>query len=370
MPITNFLGNEILNYNFLNAGYEYSPTDIYGCVYFGLSTSLVTAEDVACSTATEPGGSYTRATFFSGIPTMTVTGMTYTGKNVTLEVSSIAGTAIDAGDIVTVTGVDAGFSATNIDGTWVLTNYNISPDELMFTVANQPTGTPQTLTAGTVICANWSSSTDASLYNNKEVVFSGTGGGETWGPIVSIFIADDPTAGNILAFYTVPTPFTVPENTQPALPPKSIMVSQPTACGTLFTINRILNYNFSNVTYTPDDSGGYLWFGLSTTVVDDTGLPSVTEPPAAASYSRARYTDSDWFASTGVNPPSGIVNDYKPFPTVSGAWGVIRSLFIADSPTRGTGNILWYKTLSPSIYVPDGMIDVFFNSGEITFSMT
>jgi hypothetical protein len=219
------------------------------------------------------------------------------------------------------------------------------------------------------------------LYNNRQIEFPS--GSIDW-TIVSIFIADSSTQGvgnsNVLAFYTMPTPFIVPSILFLALPPKSIRVSlpttilqpttSPTTCGTLFTINRILNYNFGGHIYTPDDGASKLWFGLSTTVVDNTGLASVTEPLTADNYSRQGYLDSNWNASTGVNPPSGVTNNAPVyFSTPTTTWGEIRSLFVSDSATRAAGNVLWYKTLSPSIYVPFGMVDVFFNPGEITFDM-
>ena len=464
MPVTNYFGNEILNYNFI--GTPYIPGDANNYLYFGLSTSLVTAQDVACNTVTEPPfPQYYRIASYNGnLPTINVLGIDWYGTGGALDVTLFVDhpTNYQVGDMVTITGVNAGFGMSNIDGTWMLidvqdtwgrirfniaheatgafpqaislgnvtamsytgsdvtltvddassftngdiinvtgvnagapvpvtnidgtwTLTSVSGSDLLFTVSTPPTGdTPQTMTlylgghvyatkylvGGHCSASNWSTSTDGSLYNNNIIIFNGTGG-NTFGPIVSIFIADDPNiaTGNVLAFYTMPTPFSVTD-LQITLPTKSIIVSQPTTCGTTFTINRILNYNFGNIPYTPDDGASKLWLGLSTTIVDDTGLASVTEPPTADNYSRQGFLDSNWSASTGVNPPSGVANNAPIyFSTPSATWGEIRSLFISDSATRAAGNILWYKTLSPSIYVPLGMVDVFFNPGEIVFNM-
>jgi hypothetical protein len=376
MATTNYFGNEILNYNFI--GTAYTPGDANNFLYFGLSTTEVTAQDVSGSTATEPtASSYARKSFYSGYPIAGVTAMSYTSLAVTLTVDNVGQLAI--GDIITVTGVDTGFTVTNIDGTWTLTN--VAGSDLTFTVASQPVGaTPQTISIGNVRCANWSTSTSATLINNKAVTFVQSDVGDPWStsgtPIVSIFIADDPSTatGDILAFYTLPAPLVIPELTTVSLPAASITISQPTSCGTLFAINRILNYNFGGQTYTPDDGAGNLYLGLSLTVVDNTGLASVTEPAATTTYARQTVPDATWDASTGVNPPSGVnLNTAITFPTVVHSWGRVKSLFLSDSPTRAAGNILWYKTLSPSIVIQEGTEPVFFNggggTGDITFKM-
>jgi hypothetical protein len=342
----------------------------------------VTAQDVSCSTVTEPAATgYARKAFFNGLPVMNVTAMSYTGKDVTLAVDNITIGANDiaTGDMVTITGVDVGFSVTNIDGTWTLTG--ASAGQLFFTVAIQPVGaTPQTITVGEARCVNWSISNLGSLYNNKPVTFVKSTAGNPWStggsPIMSVFIADDATtgAGNVLEFYTLPAPLIVPELTTVSLPAQSITISQPTGCGTIFAINRILNYNFGNIPYTPDDGAGNLYLGLSTTLVTNAGLSSVTEPLTASGYTRMQVPDSYWDASTGVNPASGVnLNTNITFPSNTASWGIIESLFLSDSATRGAGNILWYKALSPTIVIQEGTEDVFFNggggTGDITFTM-
>jgi len=375
MPLTNYFKNEILNFNFGETSYY--PSDMSSQLWFGLSLTEVTAEDNGGDTVTEPtAGSYERMYFCNGLPIMNGLALEYTGKNVTFTVDNTG--ALDAGDIVTIAGVNIGFSVTNIDGTWVLTNVG-GGGQLSFTVANQPVGaTPQTLSVGTARCANWSESTAGSLYNNKTVTFDPSGAGDPWStpgaPIVSVFIADAQIGGafNVLSFYTLPYPLVVPELTTVSLPVQSILVSEPITNGTLFTTNRVLNYNFGGVPYIPDDGSNQLYFGLSTTVVTAAGLSTVTEPPAAAGYSRFTIsnTGSGWNASTGVNPPSGVTNipvvDFCPSPPPSASWGVVRSYFISDSAAIGAGNILWYKTLSPSIIIQESMGDIYFGTSVIT----
>lgn len=72
---------------------------------------------------------------------ITVTGVSYVAKVVTLLMSSHS---FVAGDRVTVSGVNAGATVTNVDGDWVIDSV-VAGASITFTVAIQPTGTtPQT----------------------------------------------------------------------------------------------------------------------------------------------------------------------------------------------------------------------------------
>lgn len=204
MPATRLLLNNILNYNFGYRGYSPAlPSDYY----FGLSTALIT-ESSNLSAA--------------------VTAMSYTLKVVTLTCINI----FTAGDIVTVVGVDAGFTVTNIDGTWTVST--ATPTQVVFTVTNQPVGTtPQTITVGTVSGAivseppehvdgndslyarvaysndaspqQWTVSTIGTLSNTVAVTFPESGANAPWGTMFSVFIADASAigTGNILWYYTL-----------------------------------------------------------------------------------------------------------------------------------------------------------------------
>jgi hypothetical protein len=75
-----------------------------------------------------------------------VTAMSYAGLTVTLT----APNALAVGDYITVSGVNTGFTVTNIDGNWVC-KAGTNATTIVFDVAAQPTGTtPQTVTAGAV----------------------------------------------------------------------------------------------------------------------------------------------------------------------------------------------------------------------------
>jgi hypothetical protein len=77
---------------------------------------------------------------------VSVTAMDYSGLTVTLT----AANAFSVGDYITVAGVNAGFSVTNVDGLWVC-KAGTNGTTVVFDVAVQPTGThPQTITVGTI----------------------------------------------------------------------------------------------------------------------------------------------------------------------------------------------------------------------------
>jgi len=133
-------------------------------------------------------------------------------------------------------------------------------------------------------------------------------------------------------------------------------------------LNNILNYTFGAVAFSPANPAT-MYFGLSTTTVDATGLASSTEPLTASGYARIAFTNnqsSHWHNSTAAS----IHNDIAvTFAESTAAWGTILSVFIADSGTRAAGNIIWYQTLSPSLVVQDNTI-VEFPAESIVVTMT
>jgi len=166
--------------------------------YFGLSTTEVT--DITNISAS-------------------VTAMSYLLKVVTLTAANI----FQEGDSVVVSGVNAGFTVTNIDGTWTC-DAGTNATTIVFTVTDQPVGTtPQTISVGTVtgdimtevtggdyarkIYSNdettlkWTVSTVGEVSNTEAATF--TTSSAAWGTIVSVFLADASTNGNILWYYTL-----------------------------------------------------------------------------------------------------------------------------------------------------------------------
>ena len=136
---------------------------------------------------------------------------------------------------------------------------------------------------------------------------------------------------------------------------------------TLITVNNILNYSFGSRTYSPA-LPSYPFIGLSTTLVDATGLTSVTEPATANGYARfgsVLEITPTWTTAT----TNTITNLFTvTFPTASASWGTVLSLFIADSGTRAAGNVVWYSTLATPILVSASQI-LSFEPGDIVITM-
>ena len=238
---------------------------------------------------------------------------------------------------------------------------------------SEPSGGSYARKSFTNNTTNWDTSSLGSLRNKVAVTFTQSSG--TWSdsvnPILSVFIADTASgAGNIWWYTTLATPLIIPTLTTVEFPIGSILVTQPSLCATTYTLNRILNYNFGGTTYDPDASGS-IFFGLSLTEVTAAGLSTVTEPLATSGYLRVEYdNDTDtWTTSSGATP--GLENKIAiDFAGSSLSWGIVTSLFIADEITHGAGNILWYKTLIPTIIVQTGTSALSYAAGQIAIAMT
>jgi hypothetical protein len=363
MPASKYFIDTILNYNLGNT--TWTALDQ---LYFGFATTLVTSSDTGATVVEPLAASYARAPFSNSYK-HTVTAMTYTGVGVTLDVSN----DFRNGDSIHVEGIDAAYGGgTGIDGDWFITT--ASGSQIYFAVAAEPVGdTPGTVTvADAVTCTNWTTSTAASKHNNIAVTFPQSGSSDPWStvgtPIVSIFIADSLATGtgNILEFFTLSLPLVVPELTFVSLPIGAVHITEAVTSATTYTINNILNFAFGSKPYSPDNAGE-IYFGLSTTLIDETGLATVTEP-LVGSYARVA-ADNDKTTWTTSSAASGVDNSITiDFPASTASWGIVLSLFIADSGTTGAGNILWRTALTPGIIVQGGTQAITFDGATTVIS--
>lgn len=132
---------------------------------------------------------------------------------------------------------------------------------------------------------------------------------------------------------------------------------------TFYEANRILNFEFGNTGYSVP---GTLYWGLSTTAINNNGS-GYTEPSATYAYARVPVTNiSGNFTSAvdGVKTNIATVT----FPESTGSWGTIGWVFVVDALTLGTGNVLYFETLTPSRTVLTGTT-VYFTGGAITIQM-
>lgn len=248
-----------------------------------------------------------------------------------------------------------------------------------FTATTSPiTGEPSTGSyarkAVTNNTTNWNTSVLGSLTNKTEIKFVQSSG--VWStdisPIVTIFISDSATTGggdHLLWYQTLVLHLVVPTLTYVSFPIGTILVTQSTVSVPTLMVNNILNYNFGAQTYSTPTFPSTLYFGLSTLEVTAVGMSSVAEPAGSSGYARVSKTNNKttWTVSSGGTP--GLHNDVSvAFPSSSASWGVMRSIFIADSATNG--NVLWFKKLNPGIVVQTGTSPVTFDPTDIAVTMT
>lgn len=132
---------------------------------------------------------------------------------------------------------------------------------------------------------------------------------------------------------------------------------------TTYTKNAQLDHDFGGESYS---SPATYYLGLSTTTVDATGSPTVSEP-ADASYDRVEITNNktNWEYASSGSLANAIAFE---FPQSSQSWGRIRSAFLAEGSSASA--VVWYYyTLSPSIPVIANTV-VTFDAGVITITRT
>lgn len=107
------------------------------------------------------------------------------------------------------------------------------------------------------------------------------------------------------------------------------------------------------------------WVGLSTTVVNASGCSSVTEP-VGNNYARVAYGNG---SGSWTTPSSGscTTTGSFAFPTSTGAWGTIVSVFLSSASQ--SGDVWFYHELSPSIPVVANTT-VTFAAGTLVASRT
>lgn len=132
---------------------------------------------------------------------------------------------------------------------------------------------------------------------------------------------------------------------------------------TTYQLNKIVNYIFGSVSYTPPSSW---WLGLSTTLVDETGV--VTEPAGADGYSRVEIvnnkTASGWTTSSSL--PAEVSNKIAAvFSSINHGWSPIVSVFLADASSGG--HVCYYSPAEPTFLVQVNS-SATFDAGQITAS--
>jgi len=213
------------------------------------------------------------------------------------------------------------------------------------------------------------SSAGSSVHNATPVIFTSTGDWTAAGttPILSLFIADASTSGNMLWYTTLSPSLIVPNNTTITFSGSAgsgdIVISNTSSSEPNTTISNILNCWLNDATYTIPDP---LYFGLSTTTIGATG--TVTEPSGNA-YARVSLDNdkSHWSTATAETLHN---TGHVYFAAATGTgWGTVKALFIATSGTTGAGTVLWYANLNPTLIIQNGT-QVKYEASTMTISMS
>ena len=103
-------------------------------------------------------------------------------------------------------------------------------------------------------------------------------------------------------------------------------------------------------------SGTY--FGLAT---DEPRAGAFNEPMASYGYARKSISDAGGMSITTDTSSATATNSKKFYfnEAEGGDWGLITHLFIADSGTRGSGNLLYYGELTQATTISENCMPKF-----------
>jgi len=107
---------------------------------------------------------------------------------------------------------------------------------------------------------------------------------------------------------------------------------------------KLLEHTFCNTAYTTP--GTTLYLALYTTAPTDS--TSGTEVSNGNGYSRQQIAFNAYSAGKITN------NGAETFTASGGNWGTVVAVAVTDNATHGSGNILAYTTITPSVTVNDG----------------
>jgi hypothetical protein len=118
-----------------------------------------------------------------------------------------------------------------------------------------------------------------------------------------------------------------------------------------------------------------LYLALFTSAIDsattsanlEAGTTSTNEVATTGStaYARAPVTFS---AATGTNPTSSATAATVTFDPATASWGTVTHIAVMDGATRGSGNVLFYGTVTVSKTIDSG--DTFqVTAGNLTISL-
>lgn len=241
-----------------------------------------------------------------------------------------------------------------------------------------PTDTATTLAGVEVANANayartaitFSAAASRQVIQSGAVTFPQATG--AWGTITHWAIVTSGTynAGNCLAHGSFTGSFAPVNGNTPTIPTTEIKVQFSASSGagfTDYTVHKWLDLAFRNQAFTKPAT----YIALSTTTLTDATLFAGLTEVTGSNYSRVLVNINGGASPTWTIAAAGALENVQAitFPTPSGSWGLVTSMFIIDS-TSGTGNILGYDNANITDQTPQASDTVQFAAGALDWTLS
>ena len=196
----------------------------------------------------------------------------------------------------------------------------------------------------------------------------------TWGTISHWALMSTGThgAGDMYAYGSFVTPFAPVAGNTPTIPSAELEVEiSATAAGAGFTdylVHNWLNRLFRNQAFAKPTT----YVALATTIIqdNDVAIGDVTEV-TGNNYARQIVNSNGGAAPAWTVATVGTLENGAPitFPTPSGSWGLVLSMFLIDS-VSGAGNILGYDSQNIVDQTPISGDTVQFATGSLDLTIS
>ena len=196
-----------------------------------------------------------------------------------------------------------------------------------------------------------------------------------WGTISHWALVSTGThgAGDMYAYGSFTTPFAPVNGNTPTIPSGELEVEiSATAGGAGFTdylVHNWLNRAFRNQAFAKPAT----YVGLATAVQSDaTTTPTSEVSTAATNYARVLVNVNGGASPTWDLSVGGTLDNTHAitFPVPSASWGLVVSMFLADSATPGAGNVLGYDNANIQDQTPLSGDTVQFAIGALDLTLS
>lgn len=210
-------------------------------------------------------------------------------------------------------------------------------------------------------------------YQRTAIVFATAGGGRTidqtgsvdfptasggaWGDATHWCITDNQTygAGQAMAFGALNATKSIGDGDTPSVASGEVDVTITAGEVSNYLASTILEFAFRDQAFTSPT----VYLGFADATLSDSTTGATVSEPSGGSYARKLIYENgggtpDFNLATLANPSVVDNSDEVALTTATASWGTLTSWFLADSPTTGAGNILFYDNDVTDKPVGDG----------------